>query len=383
MEGYYATINRRDDYDLLYEDVIPKWIGPRVLKRLLQPCFAMCFLLEQAAVVHLPFSGGPLGDTVLWRLESWFFKFAGVKIVVVPYGADAYIYSKVMDTSIRHVLITSYPNAARQSEAIQSRVDYWTREADVVICALMMDGMARWDVLTPNLFCIDCSEWTPKTNYSKNDGINGQVRVLHTPNHRGFKGTEFILQAITELRQEGFDVELLLIEKMPNTRVRELMQDCDILVEQLIVGYALSGIEGMASGLPVISNVSADQYKVFRRFSFLDECPIVSATPESIKDNLRALITRPDLRRELGIAGRTYAEKYHSYQTSQYIFGSIYSKIINREDVDLINLFHPLKSKYLKDVIIPKLPLRFNNLSAEILALARSRSAPTTHRESP
>jgi predicted metal-dependent TIM-barrel fold hydrolase len=81
---------------------------------------------------------------------------------------------------------------------------------------------------------IDTTAWKEKGYYSMADGRNGPVKVMHTPNHRGFKGTEFLIQAVDELREEGLQIELVLLEKVPNSRVRDLMQEVDILAEQFI-----------------------------------------------------------------------------------------------------------------------------------------------------
>lgn len=81
----------------------------------------------------------------------------------------------------------------------------------------------------------------------------------------------------------------------------------------------------MASGLAVMSNLEREDYtRVFRRFNFVDECPVVSALPETLADRLRVLVTQPALRLQLGQACREFALKYHSYKTAQYLFGSIY-----------------------------------------------------------
>ena len=82
---------------------------------------------------------------------------------------------------------------------------------------------------------------------------------------------------------------------------------------------------------------------------FFGECPIVSAQPELLLDRLRLLVTSPDLRRRLGEAGRRYVERYHSEETTQYLFGSIYRKVLDGEDIDLMNLFHPLRSRFVQN----------------------------------
>ena len=69
-------------------------------------------------------------------------------------------------------------------------------------------------------------------------------------------------------------------------------------------------------------------------------------SPETLTANLRRLVTEPALRETLGRAGRRYVEKYHSFATAQYMFGAIYRRILDGDDVDLMRLFHPLVSPY-------------------------------------
>lgn len=348
MTSYYP-INKKEDFDIYYDDLVPGWVFIKPVREALKPFFAFLFYIRTAKVVHLPFSGGPLGNTSIARLESLLFNWAGIKTILIPYGGDAYMCSQIIDPSLRNGLLLSYPNLARIEDEISSNVKYWVKHADIVFAGFMIDGIGRWDVTLPSVIIIDTRKWEKKVRYSMNNGVNGPVKVIHTPNHRGFKGTEYIIKAVNELKGEGLQVELIMLEKMPNDTIRKLMPDADILVEQLILGYALSAMEGMASGLPVLSNLGVEEYtRVYRRYAYLNECPILSTSPETIKENLRILVTNPVLRKELGEAGRLYVEKYHSYKTAQYIFGSIYSVILDGQERDLMNLFHPLKSEYVK-----------------------------------
>ena len=284
----------------------------------------------------------------LWRLEAYLIRASGIKTVVLPYGGDAYAFSQILDPSLRNALLINYGALARKEKEIRKRVQFWAKKADVMVIGFLIDGMGRWDVPIPNSICINTHLWQAKLAYSSSDGRNGPVRVLHTPNHRGAKGTEFLIEAVNRLQREGFQMELVLMEKVSNDQVREMMQAVDILADQFIAtAYALSAIEGMASGLPVMSNLEYEAYtRMFRRYAFLNECPILSTTPENLTENLRTLVTNPNLREELGRAGNAYVEKYHSYEMAQYLFGSIYEKILKGRDVDLMNLFHPLTSKF-------------------------------------
>jgi len=357
MSTYYSTINQRSDYDVYYEDLLKvRWLG--CLADTLGSYVAHLYVVRNAKVVHIPFSGGPLGKTVLlWQCEAWLYRLAGVRTVVLPYGADIYRYSRVVDPMVRQALLLSYPDAAKREARVERSVRYWTKHADAIVMGFTMDGVGRWDIPSGNMVCIDTDLWSG-TRRASDASTSGPIRVLHAPNHRGVKGTEYILAAIDQLKAEGLPVELVLAERISNDQVRRLMQEVDILADQLILpGYGLNAIEGMASGLPVIANLEdRAATEVFRRYSFLDECPIVSAGPGTIAEVLRVLVANRSMRTELGTAGRAYVEKYHSYATAQYLFGSIYRKFAG-EDVDLMNLYHPLKSAYCRGKSVIKHPL--------------------------
>lgn len=349
--SYYASINRREDYDLYFDQLVPAWIRPAGLRALLGPYLALAHVVRSARVLHIPFSGGPLGETLLWRWEARLLRLAGVRTVVLPYGSDVFMYSRITDYSVRSALLSSYPAAAAREPEVTRRVEYWTRHADVVVMGFTMDGVPRWDVPVGNMLSIDVEQWAPRSAYSRGDGRSGCVRVLHAPNHRALKGTEFITRAVEELRAEGLDVELVLLERVQNHRVQEVMREVDILADQLILpGYGMNAVEGMACGLPVLANLTDEAYsRVFRRYSHLGECPVVPTSPESVKANLRALVTDPALRESLGRAGRAFVLNFHSPDAARFLFGSIYRRL-EGEEVDLMNLFHPLKSEYLRPV---------------------------------
>lgn len=348
---HHYSINSREDFDHYLIDFVPgfvaRFFGRAVAEQFCSHVLSMVHVLLHARVFHTSFAGGPLGSTILWKFEPWLFRLANVKTIVIPIGSDAYKYSAVMDTSLRHVLLSNYSYLAREEPRISEAVMLWTKFADIIIMDWMMDGIGRWDITVPSVLAIDTEQWPAKENYSKTDGLNGSVRILHTPNHRYFKGTEFLVQAVEDLRNEGLKIDLVMLEGVSNATVKETMRSVDILAEQFVcIGYGLSAVEGFASGLVVLSNLSEEFYtRLFRRYAFLNECPTVSTRIEDIKSNLRLLARDPELRERLGRASRLYAEKYHSYAAAQRLFGAIYSRIIDGKAIDLQNIFHPLKGE--------------------------------------
>jgi len=340
---YYSSINNRDDWDILVSEkyaYLPKKVKPLV---------AFWESLFRYDVFVITFEGFFLGRWPLACFQYYLLKCAGKKVVVIAYGADSYVYRRIKSVGTIHGLLMSYPGAAQRQSQISRMVDYWIAHADVVIPAVMgPDGFGRWDVLMPSNLALNLDIWKSKLVYSDANGIAKPVIITHAPNHRGFKGTEFVIDAINKLQKEGFAVELRLLEEIQNSEVRRILcEETDILVEQIIcTGHGLNALEGMASGLPVISNLENSEYlTTMRRWSFFGECPLVSGSPETLVDVLRSLITRPELRRELGQAGRLYVEKYHGLDSAQYLFSNVIDYLYGRKE-SLINLYHPLLGEY-------------------------------------
>jgi glycosyltransferase involved in cell wall biosynthesis len=124
--------------------------------------------------------------------------------------------------------------------------------------------------------------------------------------------------------------------------VHREVADADILAEQFLLGYGLTAIEGMSLSKPVLSNIGADEYyEVFRRQTRLADCPIVSATPDTVTDELRCLVTDPQLRHTLGAAGRRYVLREHSYAAMAALWGAIYGRVWHGDDVDPAELVRP------------------------------------------
>lgn len=339
--SYYKRINERGVWDLILTE-----------KYTFLPMHTRCYFAFMEALIRydiyvIPVSGFFIGHTPYASLQSMIFKLARKKIIVIPYGADAYVYSRVKSENLKFALQKSYPEFARQQRKISQRLEYWTQNADVMVPAFMSaDGFGRSDIIIPSVLFLDLSEWNDVKTPSEADGTTGTVYVAHAPNHRGFKGTEFIIDSISQLQQEGLKVELLLLENVQNNEVKRILQNnADILVEQLIfTGHGLNGLEGLACGLPVISNLAAtDILALFRRYSFFSDCPIVSATPDTITDCLRTLIRHPKLRASLGNAGRCYVETHHDLDAAEYFFKYIIECLIEDENIE-IDLFNPRKN---------------------------------------
>jgi len=342
----HFSMHQREDWDKILTEEFPG------RSQYLASHLAFVKSLWAYDVFFIPLNGFFLGfesskhsPNILRRFHGNLLKFARKKVVLLPYGADAYVYRRIRSVALTHGLMTSYPIPARKQRAIAKDVDFWTDIADAVIPGVMgRDGIGRWDLLVPSAACVDLEFWRPSNRTNRSDGRSGQVVVAHAPNHRGFKGTEFVIRSVRQLQEEGLSVELRLIEGLSLREVRDVLSsDVDILVEQLVTfGHGLNGVEGMASSLPVVSNLEDQEFRDFLdSYTFFGECPIVSANPGKLTSALRDLVVNPEKRNRLGHAGRDYVERWHSPTESERAFRAII-RFIEGDEFALKNFYHPL-----------------------------------------
>jgi hypothetical protein len=138
------------------------------------------------------------------------------------------------------------------------------------------------------------------------------LRVVHAPNHREFKGTRYIEEAVAQLRAEGVPIELVLVERVPNSQALEIYRGADLVLDQVMVGYhGYFALEAMALGKPVMVFIRHRTRYLLKP----DECPLVDVTLSGLKESLRewAVGDRERLA-AIGRAGRKYVEDNYTLE---------------------------------------------------------------------
>ena len=145
---------------------------------------------------------------------------------------------------------------------------------------------------------------------------------MHAPTNPDFKGTRPIEAALEALQGE-YDFEYRRIEKMNHEEAIKLYRHADLIVDQILCGsYGLLSVESMALAKPVITYIRDDLLETFP-----PELPIVSANPDTIKETIASLLEDASLRRELGLRGRAYVEKYHAKEVVTDQLERIYKEL--------------------------------------------------------
>jgi len=260
------------------------------------------------------------GRTLLPKyLDLPVLKFFGKKIVVVFHGCDVRDCQK---------FFSSYQAQGR--DHLKNDVGFTKKQALVSELSRYADALvvATADLLEINKdfiyipAAIDLEKWVA-AKPGKRDAPKEVIKIVHSPTDREIKGTEFIMDAIENLKKEGYQVELALLEGLPAAKVKEIFQSTDIVVDQVLSNwYGTVSIEGMALGKPVIVSYDEELKTKLR-----PDLPVVRADRYDLEQVLRGLLkdkSRWDL---LGKSGIEFVKKYHAAEVVAKKYLNLYQSL--------------------------------------------------------
>jgi len=141
------------------------------------------------------------------------------------------------------------------------------------------------------------------TKYRYKNTGNDIPIIIHIPSAPLLKGSPVFESVVKELSEEGLQFQFKNINNIPNSEVRKLLTEADILLDELYMhGPGMLGMEAMASGCCVMVKYLETSPGCFKP-------PVVSITSDNLKSKLRELIQNKSLREELIKKGRSYVEK--------------------------------------------------------------------------
>jgi hypothetical protein len=194
----------------------------------------------------------------------------------------------------------------------------------------------------PEFYCLDPEFWRPDLEIPQRYRLDlpaETVKVYHavgnfqkrTATGRNIKSTHIYVPLIDRLKAEGHPVELVFVHGVPNSEVRFTQGQADIVVDMLTFGWFGANVrEALMLGKPVVCYLRPEWLESMRKRvpDYIDELPVVSATPETVEDVLKELVGDPDRRRELGERGRAFALKYHSAEAGARRMDQIYRELL-------------------------------------------------------
>lgn len=221
----------------------------------------------------------------------------GKKVVMQYWGSDVRMYSKA-------VKLNPYVNVKDMNEdGIKRKLE--------LISKFIPDCIVDYEVAEyvkdyhSNIHYTRVAIDLNKYKFIK-ETYNKKLLIVHAPTSPEFKGSNYILKAINELKNK-YDFDFKLVQGMSHEDATKIYEQADLIIDQVLAGaYGVFAVETMAMGKPVISWISN-----FMKEKYPKDLPIISANPDTIKEKIEYVIKNKDMLKEIGISGRKYVEKYH------------------------------------------------------------------------
>lgn len=231
-------------------------------------------LAKDYDLLHFHYSSGlPFGlDFPLWR-------FLHKKIVIHHHGTD-----------------------------IRNKGEHWFLNRFAQRIFVSTPDLLEWSqnaIWIPNPLDLEYYPYVGAREMQTND--TDPIKIVHAPSSRKLKGTEHVLRAIKHLKNQDYNIKLILVENMPHKKAVEYYKQADIVIDQLLIGwYGMIAQECMALGKPVCVYLRQDLE------GYIPSHPMINTTCDNIEKNLKQLIEDAALRSNLGKKGRIYVEKVHN-----------------------------------------------------------------------
>jgi len=291
------------------------------------PIFLFVFAIFRYKSLYFYFNGGALWRTrILWRLEPYFYRLAGVKTVITAYGGDVQNMSHCDNLLYKTTMSKDYPGFRMLRSGIEKRIDLWTTFGDHLLGGCdWVKYMYHWDTLVLAHFTVDTHEWKPPIVKKKNQ----KMVVFHAPNHVNIKGSRFIIKAVEELQLEGYKIELIMKQKIKHSNIKKLMANVDVVVDQLVVGwYGMFAVEAMSLGKPVLCNIdkNLENLFIFEGIIKKNSLPVIKCDYGNIKEVLKQMIGMKRKLNNIGKKSRSFVMEYHSLNKMGEVFDQINKK---------------------------------------------------------
>jgi hypothetical protein len=257
--------------------------------------------IERFDVIHLHNGRSLLPRQIDWLPGLWdlpLLREARKKIFMTFHGSDVRLRSKHLDADPWSYF--RFADVPCDEDEITKRLQVVRTYARMFVCSPVNRTWVPDAAFHPR--AVDLRDWP----YS-DPPLRDVPLVVHVPSRRGTKGTDAVLKAVEAARDAGARFEFRLIEGVPNASVKQILQDADILVDNLLLGdYEVTGLEAMALGRTVISRVTPVVAETIGR-----DIPVLHADPDSFADVLARAVADPDLRAATGKASRAFVEEVH------------------------------------------------------------------------
>jgi len=151
-----------------------------------------------------------------------------------------------------------------------------------------------------------------KIQYTENK-LKGKLIIFHGLNREGFKGTRYIKEAFSILKEKyPNDVECIIKGGMPFKEYKKLIRNVNVIVDQTFAYTpGMNALYSLAMGKIVLGGCEPEYLNEYK----IDSSPIINITPNvnDIVSKIESLIENRHNLLEMGYHSRIYAENVHSH----------------------------------------------------------------------
>lgn len=180
------------------------------------------------------------------------------------------------------------------------------------------------------------------------------VKVLHAPSNAVSKGSDKIIETINKLRKDGFPIEFTKLENVPNEKVLDELEKCDIVLDELYSDIPVGGLgtEAAFAKKPVMNG---GYYAKYISADYPEDVipPAYFFLPENLENELKELILNKEQRKEYAIE----LNKFVSEKWNSTIVAQKYLKII-QGDIPAEWIYDPGQISYFMGYGIEKNKLK-------------------------
>lgn len=152
-------------------------------------------------------------------------------------------------------------------------------------------------------------------------------------NAQTIKSTHIYLELVERYKKESLDVEMIFFKDVPNKKLRYYQAQADIFLDMLTFGFFGANVrEAMMMGKPAVCFLRPEWLESMRKEipEFVDELPVVSATPDTVYEIVRDLIVNREKRLEIGRRSRIFAEKWFASDVAAIEAERVYLSLLKK-----------------------------------------------------
>ena len=301
----------------------------RFLSRELKRFQALLQVAWWADVVHCTFGSSLAGNSnITARVNSGFIKRLKFKLLTIYEITFFNLEMKIYKYLNKKLIVDYQGDDIRQNyeHSIAHVVDdfYYTTNSDSnknkKLSKFINYGFTIY-ALNPDLlhYLPSSARFIPYSNVALNSEKSAKdlpskkpLVFVHAPSNRRVKGSENIIQVFSELKEEGYEVELKVVEGRKNSEALEVYSQSFMAIDQLNAGwYGGFAVECMAQGVPVISYIRDSDLK-FLPIGMKDQMPIINACACTLRSQILQLINiSKDDYKKLSQSSLDYVKAWH------------------------------------------------------------------------